>query len=453
MRRSAAAIFGNLDELHDFHASCLHPELERCGANPSALARAFTNNCTDLRALYSDQCRNMHGSRKAIEELGGEQNPASILRRCQAEAGHQLPLSSYLLKPMQRLTKYQLMLRDLKDSSNVVCGKSDLEEALTELLAVIRVVNDSMMDVDVSVKGLPNALKQGLGALCCQDGFNVTTTSENGGKSQPSQILFNRNKSQRRHVFLYENYVIFCKPVQGDKNNGFYHFKFSIGTNSLGMSSIVKGEEKKIELWVHGRPELYVLEAKSKKAKEEFAAAIRKVIIRQKEHRASIAGGAYSAASGQSSAKRQQQQQPAVFYDTSSSTTTTASSESSDNHHHARVRETTSSRLSRSRSLENGKNNTTHRSRSLDCGGRNRSSPEDDEDDMSNEDEDHRVNIKYIVLADYMALTSREIDLSEDEMVELVKVGCAGWWYVRLTTYPFLEGWAPSTYLEKVVEA
>ena len=49
-----------------------------------------------------------------------------------------------------------------------------------------------------------------------------------------------------------------------------------------------------------------------------------------------------------------------------------------------------------------------------------------------------------------MALTSREIDLNEDEVVELIKVGCAGWWYVRITTYPYPEGWAPSTYLEKI---
>ena len=62
----------------------------------------------------------------------------------------------------------------------------------------------------------------------------------------------------------------------------------------------------------------------------------------------------------------------------------------------------------------------------------------------------HRGGDRYIVLADYMALTTREIDLSEDDVVELVKVGCAGWWYVRLSTYPYPEGWAPSTYLEKL---
>ena len=62
----------------------------------------------------------------------------------------------------------------------------------------------------------------------------------------------------------------------------------------------------------------------------------------------------------------------------------------------------------------------------------------------------HRTGNRYLVLADYMALTSREIDLTEDETVELIKVGCSGWWYVRITTYPYNEGWAPSTYLEKV---
>ena len=55
----------------------------------------------------------------------------------------------------------------------MVCGKADLEEALCELLAVIKAVNDSMVDLDAFVKGLPLAVKQGLGALCCRDGFQV----------------------------------------------------------------------------------------------------------------------------------------------------------------------------------------------------------------------------------------------------------------------------------------
>ena len=61
---TSAAVFGNLEELHDFHAGVLFPELERCGANPAAVARAFVDNCAELRALYSDQCRNMHSAHR-----------------------------------------------------------------------------------------------------------------------------------------------------------------------------------------------------------------------------------------------------------------------------------------------------------------------------------------------------------------------------------------------------
>ena len=91
----------------------------------------------------------MPSARQAITDLGGENNPASILHHCQTEAGHQLPLSSYLLKPMQRLTKYQLLLKDLVEASNIVCGKAELEEALSELLNVVKTVNDSLHSVTI----------------------------------------------------------------------------------------------------------------------------------------------------------------------------------------------------------------------------------------------------------------------------------------------------------------
>ena len=67
------------------------------------------------------------------------------------------------------------------------------------------------------------------------------------------------------------------------------------------------------------------------------------------------------------------------------------------------------------------------------------------------------------VLADYEAGpgTSRELSLTEGEVVRLVKIGCAGWWWVteddqqaswayhpRYVKCGDREGWAPSTYLQ-----
>ena len=261
-------------------------------------------------------------------------------------------------------------------------------------------------------RALPTAANP-LGPLITQSVFQVISDN---GKGQ-SQILF-KNKGQRRHVFLYENHLVFTKVV--NEKAGLYQFKMAMATNSVGMSSIVRGDEKKIELWVHGRNDLYSLEAiKGRQAKEEFAAELRKVIIRQKD-------------------QLQRQQGRNVMYLDSASTSAT-----SEVAYHQDQEQRPSSRLTRSRSLETSKGRATLRSRSLDCAA-DRSSPEGD-------DEENAVcGQRFVVLADYMALTSREIDLNEDEVVELIKVGCAGWWYVRITSYPYPEGWAPSTYLEKL---
>ena len=49
------------------------------------------------------------------------------------------------------------------------------------------------------------------------------------------------------------------------------------------MSSIIKGAERKIEIWIIGQTDVYSLEAKTKKAKEDFANELRRVIIEQKD--------------------------------------------------------------------------------------------------------------------------------------------------------------------------
>ena len=95
-------------------------------------------------------------------------------------------------------------------------------------------------------------------------------------------------------------------------------------------------------------------------------------------------------------------------------------------------------------------NEQNHRSHSLDIqhggrgGGGDGAAPGEDTQFMEHECPQYRV------LADYNALSGRELTMHEGEVVELVKIGCAGWWYVRLANDPNIEGWAPQTYLEKL---
>jgi len=394
-------IFGNMEEIYEFHSQFLLPELERYTDNSQMIARTFIEYSEDIKRIYCSYCQNMEKARSAVA-LVGEDSP--FMQACQRELGHQLPLSSYLLKPVQRLTKYQLLLKDLAESSlNIVSAKFELEESVESILNVIQAVNDSLHIPNL--KGLPEVL-QPLGSLICQETFAVL--SEN--KSQ-SQILF-RNSKQRRHILLYENHLIFCKQVT-EKGGTSFQFKFSLPVGSMGMSSIIKAEDRKMEVWVIGQPDAFTLEAKSKKEKDDFAIELRKVIAKEKEN----------------TSNRLTRIVKTVVNNESLSAT--SGSECS---------RTRRSQFSRARSLDQEAWCTTYRSHSLD-----RSSS-----DVELLDSTATSLPKYKILADYVALTGRELNLHQGEAVQLIKIGCAGWWYVRLSVYPFSEGWAPATYLEKL---
>lgn len=39
---------------------------------------------------------------------------------------------------------------------------------------------------------------------------------------------------------------------------------------------------------------------------------------------------------------------------------------------------------------------------------------------------------RFVSLADYCAMGHSEVSVKEGDTVELLKIGCAGWWYVKI---------------------
>ena len=61
--------------------------------------------------MYSIYCQNKPKS-EALRMRVGDSNP--FFKECQRKLGHKLPLGAYLLKPVQRITKYQLLLKVIR---------------------------------------------------------------------------------------------------------------------------------------------------------------------------------------------------------------------------------------------------------------------------------------------------------------------------------------------------
>lgn len=95
--------------------------------------------------LYSQYCRN-----KPISEIIRREHDADSCKffaYCQKRAGHQLSLGAYLLKPVQRITKYPLLLKELLNAIDSSSGKqvrTEIRKALDEMLDLIERVNRDM---------------------------------------------------------------------------------------------------------------------------------------------------------------------------------------------------------------------------------------------------------------------------------------------------------------------
>ena len=45
-------IFGNMEEISEFHAQYLLPELERCGEQSEMIAKTFLDSSQDIKRIY-----------------------------------------------------------------------------------------------------------------------------------------------------------------------------------------------------------------------------------------------------------------------------------------------------------------------------------------------------------------------------------------------------------------
>ncbi|VDM34182.1 unnamed protein product [Hydatigera taeniaeformis] len=106
-------VFSNITQLHAFH-QIFSNELYRNRDDLVGLADVFLERATDFEGLYVEFCTEHSLSIQTLEHESHLQSElwASILA-CQSRLGHLLPLASYLLKPVQRVLKYQLLLQEL----------------------------------------------------------------------------------------------------------------------------------------------------------------------------------------------------------------------------------------------------------------------------------------------------------------------------------------------------
>ncbi|NXD16381.1 MCF2L factor, partial [Nothocercus nigrocapillus] len=269
-------LFGNLPEIYEFHNRHVLIEVENCIENPELLARCFLKRKEDLQ-VYEKYCQNKPRSEALWRQCGD----SIFFQECQRKLDHKLSLDAYLLKPVQRITKYQLILKEMLKCSKNSEGTAELEEALATVLDIIKSVNDSMHQI--AITGYEGDVSE-LGKLLMQGSFNVWTDHKKGHNKVKDLARF---KPMQRHLFLYTKMLLFCKKreenTDGHEKTASYSFKNSLKMSTVGITENVKGDNKKFEIWYNGREEVYIIQASSVELKNTWISEIRKVLTGQLE--------------------------------------------------------------------------------------------------------------------------------------------------------------------------
>ncbi|XP_042111019.1 guanine nucleotide exchange factor DBS isoform X8 [Ovis aries] len=267
-------LFGNMEEIYHFHNRIFLRELETYTDCPELVGRCFLERMEEFQ-IYEKYCQNKPRS----ESLWRQCSDCPFFQECQKKLDHKLSLDSYLLKPVQRITKYQLLLKEMLKYSKSCEGAEDLQEALSSILGILKAVNDSMHLI--AITGYEGNLGD-LGRLLMQGSFSVWTDHKRGHTRVKDLARF---KPMQRHLFLHEKAVLFCKRRE-ENGEGYekapsYSYKQSLNMTAVGITENVKGDAKKFEIWYNAREEVYIIQAPTPEIKAAWVSEIRKVLTSQ----------------------------------------------------------------------------------------------------------------------------------------------------------------------------
>ena len=105
-------IFTNLPELYNFHRTFCAQLQKMVRRDPAHVSQLFITHADDFCRLYSEYCARHSRSLLTLAERQKSKSFAAWISVCQEILKNQLSLKDDLLKPVQRILKYHLLLAE-----------------------------------------------------------------------------------------------------------------------------------------------------------------------------------------------------------------------------------------------------------------------------------------------------------------------------------------------------
>ncbi|XP_054597172.2 obscurin isoform X9 [Nothobranchius furzeri] len=250
-------IFRNIDDIKSFHSKTFLPKLHDCDTDDD-VAMCFLKNKEGfekyLQYLVGQSQAELAISDKSVHRFFKEYTDKE-----QASANASDPpvrsIHTYLQQPLERIQKYKALLKELirnkaKNGQNCCL----LEEAYA-MVSGLPQRSENTHHVSL-IENYPATLEV-LGEPIRQGPFQVW---------EGAPGIRTSSRGHHRHVFLFKNYCIICKPKRdSNTDTQAYVFKNMMKLNNIDVNETVEGDDRAFEIW-HEREDSvrkYTLQART----------------------------------------------------------------------------------------------------------------------------------------------------------------------------------------------
>ncbi|CAL8315838.1 unnamed protein product [Boreogadus saida] len=219
------SLFGNIEDIYEFNSELLQ-SLDQCDNDPVAIARCFVVK-SEYFDIYTQYCTNYPNSVAALTECMRNKSLAKFFRERQASLKRSLPLGSYLLKPVQRILKYHLLLQEIAKHSDQQGADYDVvEEAIYTMTGVAWYINDMKRRHEHAVR-----LQEVQSLMLHWKGPDLTTYGE---LVLEGTFKVHRAKNERT-LFLFDRMLLITK-----RRGEHYVYKANISCSTLMLIESAK---------------------------------------------------------------------------------------------------------------------------------------------------------------------------------------------------------------------
>ncbi|XP_078130877.1 LOW QUALITY PROTEIN: pleckstrin homology domain-containing family G member 3-like [Sander vitreus] len=258
------SLFGNIEDIYEFNSELLQA-LDRCDNDPVAVARCFVDK-SEYFEIYTQYCTNYPNSVAALTDCMRNKSLAKFFRERQELLKRSLPLGSYLLKPVQRILKYHLLLQEIaKHFDHQQQGYDVVEEAIITMTTVAWYINDMKRKHEHAVR-----LQEVQSLLLNWKGADLTTFGE---LVLEGNFKLHRAKNERT-LFLFQRMLLITK-----RRGELYIYKAHISCSTLMLIESAK-DSLSFSVTHYKHPKQpHTFQAKTVEEKKLWAHHIKRIIL------------------------------------------------------------------------------------------------------------------------------------------------------------------------------